>query len=175
MVNSKKNVTTDAPKWISLMLVGVAFIWGGTFIAGRYLAIDTPPLLSAFLRFLIASLVLYFFLPTKHNKCSLSAKNKLLIFLLGFTGIFCYNICFFYGFQFISASRGSLIVAINPAGIGLTSFIFLHERIGLTKWLGILLSLIGVVTIIISKDPAALTMGENTWKGDLLILGCVTS
>ena len=176
MLNPKKvQSTTSVPEWTALMLVGAAFIWGATFIAGRHLAVNTPPLLSAFLRFLIASLVMYFFLPTKPSQHSLSANHKLLIFLLGLIGIFFYNVCFFSSFQFISASRSSLIVAMSPAGIGLASFIFLNERIGITQWLGIVFSLVGVATIIISKDPTALAMGANTWKGDSFIMGCVAS
>jgi drug/metabolite transporter (DMT)-like permease len=174
MINFKnKKSMKESVLLTSLMLVGVAFIWGGTFIAGRHLSVNTPPLLSASIRFLIASVTLSFFLPNKQNKSLLNKNTKIRIFFLGLTGIFFYNICFFYGFQFISASRGSLIVALNPAGIGLVSFIFLHEQIRPIKWLGIMLSLIGVFIIVISKDPTALSMDVNTWKGDLFLLGCV--
>lgn len=45
-----------------LMMIAVALIWGGTFIAGRQLPLEIPPLVSAFFRFFIACIVLVFFL-----------------------------------------------------------------------------------------------------------------
>ena len=41
-----------------LKLAAVTMIWGGTFVAGRYLATDLEPLLAATLRFLLASVAL---------------------------------------------------------------------------------------------------------------------
>ena len=159
-----------------LMMIAVAFIWGGTFIAGRQLAVEVPPLLSAFFRFFIACIVLSFFSPPKRKHIQLiKEQHWKRIFLMGLAGVFFYNICFFYGFQFISASRGSLIVALNPAVIGLVSFLFFKEKIGFIRWLGIIISLIGVSIVILGKDPQALSMNVDAWKGDLLILGCVAS
>jgi len=63
--------------------------------------------------------------------------------LLGLCGIFFYNLCFFYGLHYINASRASLIVALNPAVIGLASWLLFKERLGRAKWLGIGLCLLG--------------------------------
>ena len=41
-----------------LKLLAVAFFWGGTFVAGRFLAGDAHPVSAAFFRFAIASLCL---------------------------------------------------------------------------------------------------------------------
>lgn len=43
-------------------LAAVTMIWGGTFVAGRYLASGLSPLLAASLRFLLASLALLGFM-----------------------------------------------------------------------------------------------------------------
>ena len=169
--NDKTNSLVPTPTTLSL--IGVAAIWGGTFIAGRQLADSSPPLLSAFLRFLIASIALALCLP--RQKIKLNGAQKRRIFLLGLFGIFSYNICFFYGLQYISASRASLIVSINPAVIALAAFLFMDEKLSLVKQLGIAACSIGAATIILSKDPAAIIASSATWKGDLLILGCVMS
>lgn len=169
--NDKKNSLVPTPTTLSL--IGVAAIWGGTFIAGRQLADSSPPLLSAFLRFLIASIVLALCLPRQRIKLNGAQKKR--IFLLGLFGIFFYNICFFYGLQYISASRASLIVSINPAVIALAAFLFMHEKLSLLKQIGIAACSIGAATIILSKDPTAIITSSTTWQGDLLILGCVIS
>jgi drug/metabolite transporter (DMT)-like permease len=169
--NDKQNTFLPTPTTLSL--IGVAAIWGGTFIAGRQLADSSPPLLSAFLRFLIASIALALCLP--HQKIKLNGAQKSRVFLLGLFGIFFYNICFFYGLQYVSASRASLIVSINPAVIALAACLFMHEKLSLLKQVGIAACSIGAATIILSKDPAAIITSSTTWQGDLLILGCVVS
>jgi drug/metabolite transporter (DMT)-like permease len=94
---------------------------------------------------------------------------------MGGTGILLYNFCFFYGFQYISASRGTLIVSLNPTVIGLIAYFFLKEKVSPIQWLGMGLSVIGICIIMINKDPNLLVTDENSWKGDLLLLGCVLS
>jgi drug/metabolite transporter (DMT)-like permease len=159
-----------------ITLTLVALIWGGTFIAGRQLAGHSPPLLSAFLRFLSASVVLGLYQWQHHSSLPrLSGPQIRRVLLLGLFGIFFYNICFFYGLQIITASRASLIVAMNPAMIALTTFIFIGEKPTPIKILGIVCCLIGACSIILSKDPTALVSGATTWQGDLLIFGCVIS
>jgi drug/metabolite transporter (DMT)-like permease len=165
------------PNITALALICVALIWGGTFIAGKSLSGTTPPLLSAFLRFFIASITLFAYMRWRRQPIHifLSRSQKLRILTLGLFGIFSYNICFFYGLHYISASRASLIVAINPAMIALSAFLFMRERLNVTKIIGISSCLLGAATIILSKDPAAILTNPDTWKGDCLILGCVAS
>ena len=93
--------------------------------------------------------------------------------LLGLCGIFFYNLCFFYGLHYINASRASLIVALNPAVIGLASWLLFKERLGRAKWLGIGLCLLGAAMVIVSRNPNLMQGARNAWVGDLLILGCV--
>jgi drug/metabolite transporter (DMT)-like permease len=169
----KYTKNTLIPPTTTLSLIGVAIIWGGTFIAGRQLADSSPPLLSAFLRFFIASIVLAFCLPPQQK--NLNVAQTIRVVFLGLFGIFLYNICFFYGLQHISASRASLIVSINPAVIALSAFLFMQEKLSPMKLAGIAACLIGASAIILSKDPSAIITNSTTWKGDLLILGCVIS
>ena len=97
-------------------LVMVSCIWGGTFVAGRYIAADIAPLLSACLRFVLASATLMAVLAMRRQLViGLTARQLFTVVALGFFGIFAYNIFFFYGLQHINASRASLIVALNPA------------------------------------------------------------
>jgi drug/metabolite transporter (DMT)-like permease len=161
---------------VYLQLIAVAIIWGGTFVAGRFLAADIAPLLLASLRFLIASLTLGAFLWfTDTPLVKPSIRQGLQLVFLAFFGIFLYNICFFYGLHYISASRASLIVALNPAAIALGSYALGKERLGVHSVLGILLCISGAGLVIISGNTSVLTGAANAWVGDGLILGCVLS
>ncbi|WP_337152938.1 MULTISPECIES: DMT family transporter [Pseudomonas] len=155
-------------------LATVTMIWGGTFVAGRYLAGGLSPLLAASLRFLLASLALLGFMAVARIplvRPSLRQFGQLA--LLGFFGIFFYNLCFFLGLEQVKASRASLIVALNPAVIALASWALFKERLGRRKLLGIALCLCGAALVICSRDPSALAAQAGSWQGDLLILGCV--
>lgn len=157
-----------------LKLAAVSMIWGGTFVAGRYLSGAIDPLLAASLRFLLASVALLLFMAFARIPLARPNLEQLgRLALLGFFGIFFYNLCFFYGLQYIGASRASLIVALNPAVIGLTSWLLFKERLGLGKALGIGLCLAGAAVVIINRDPLGLQGATNAWRGDLLIAGCV--
>ncbi|AKS09998.1 DMT family transporter [Pseudomonas trivialis] len=166
------NPTSDRLTY--LKLAAVSMIWGGTFVAARYLAGHIDPLLAASLRFILASLALLLFMAVARIRLARPTPRQLMqLALLGFFGIFFYNLCFFYGLEYINASRASLIVALNPAVIGLASWWLFKERLGASKVMGIALCLTGAAMVIVSRNPNALGGAESTWRGDLLIFGCV--
>lgn len=155
-------------------LAAVTMIWGGTFVAGRYLADHIDPLLAASLRFILASLALLLFMALARIRLVRPTGRQLRqLALLGFFGIFFYNLCFFYGLHYINASRASLIVALNPAVIGLASSLLFKEQLGRARIIGIALCLGGAATVIVSRNPQLLQGAPNHGLGDLLILGCV--
>jgi len=157
-----------------LKLATVTMIWGGTFVAGRYLAAGLDPLLAATVRFVLASLALLMFMGVARIRLVRPTMAQLVqLTVLGFFGIFFYNLCFFYGLHYINASRASLIVALNPAVIGLASWLLFKERLGQLKLLGIALCLGGAGLVIVSRNPQLLQGAANAWVGDLLIAGCV--
>ena len=163
---------SDRPVYYKL--AAVTMIWGGTFVAGRLLAGTLEPLLAACLRFLLASLALLLFMALARIapvRPSLKQFGQLAV--LGFFGIFFYNLCFFQGLESINASRASLIVALNPAVIALASWALFKERLNGAKLFGIALCLGGAGVVILSRDSEALAGGPGSWRGDLLIFGCV--
>jgi drug/metabolite transporter (DMT)-like permease len=166
-------MTTSCDRLTYLKLACVTMIWGATFVAGRYLAADVNPLLAATLRFVLASVALLVFMALARVRLVRpNLRQFLQLAVLGFFGIFFYNLCFFYGLHYINASRASLIVALNPAVIGLASWLVFKERLGAAKCLGVALCLGGAGAVIVSRNPQLLQAGDH-WLGDLLIFGCV--
>jgi len=77
--------TSDVP--VYLKLAAVTMIWGGTFVAGRFLADSLSPLLAASLRFLLASVaLLLFLLLARVPLVRPSPRQWLQLTLLGFSG-----------------------------------------------------------------------------------------
>ncbi|MGB8923547.1 MAG: DMT family transporter [Pseudomonas sp.] len=174
MRNVEQTHATVSDRPVYLTLAAVTMIWGGTFVAGRFLAGSLSPLFAASLRFLLASAALLGFLWLARIPLARPTPRQWLqLTLLGFFGIFFYNLCFFYGLHYINASRASLIVALNPAVIGLASWLLFKERLGRLKVVGIALCIAGASLVIVSRNPLLLASTPDAWIGDLLILGCV--
>ncbi|RON52348.1 EamA family transporter [Pseudomonas frederiksbergensis] len=176
MNSYEQSLTKPSDVPVYLKLAAVTMIWGGTFVAGRFLADSLSPLFAASLRFLLASLALLLFVAlARVTLVRPSLRQWLQLALLGFFGIFFYNLCFFYGLHYINASRASLIVALNPAVIGLASWLLFKERLGRTKVAGIAICIAGAGLVIVSRNPQLLAANADAWIGDLLIFGCVVS
>lgn len=170
-----KEVTTleswkDMQIKIYLLMLLVPFFWGGAFVAAEHLVMEVSPLVAASFRFLLAGLLLFIFAPMKGQFDFMTFKKRWRsITLMGLTGIFGYNMFFFYGLQTTSAINGSLIIATTPAFMTLGAVFLFKERWNKYIGLGIILSFIGV-TVVISKGQIATLMQLNFNKGDILFL-----
>ena len=89
---------------IYLKLVMVAFIWGGTFIAGKVAMAEMSAPVAALWRYIIATgtllVVLY---AVERSMPRLNSAQWISVVLLGATGVAAYNLCFMYGLQKVSA------------------------------------------------------------------------
>jgi drug/metabolite transporter (DMT)-like permease len=161
--------------WTYLKLLLTALFWGGTFIAGRLIADRVGPFSAAFLRFAVASCLL-FVLTVRHEGRlpRISGEQFIGLFFLGMTGVFAYNALFFKGLQLITAGRASLIIANNPVFIALFAALIFKDKLTWLKAAGILLSVTGALIVLSKGDLAVLLQGGVGW-GEILIFGCVAS
>jgi drug/metabolite transporter (DMT)-like permease len=158
-----------------LKLFAVAFFWGGTFVAGRFLAGNAHPVSASFFRFTIASLCLLLAIWKIEGRLpKLNFKQALAVTALGLTGVFAYNLFFFNGLTLIEASRASLIIALNPVAITLCSALIYRETLPLSRLIGIPLSVVGALVVITRGQPLQIFSG-GIGRGELLIFGCVLS
>jgi len=164
-----------APISTYLFLVMAALFWGGTFIAGRQLAPLLDPLPAAFLRFLLASVLLLGWVWYKQRRLTAITMRQLAaVSLLGLSGVFAYNLFFFAGLQTVEAGRASLIIAANPVVIALASHWLFRDHLGLARGLGVVVSVSGAMVVIGRGDIAALLDG-GMGTGEWYLLGCVFS
>lgn len=155
-------------------LILTAMFWGGTFVAGRSVSQHMGPFSIAFLRFAVASVLLLALTWRMEGKLPRIREwqTGLRVVLLGLTGILVYNVMFFKGLKIIEASRASLIIATCPAFITISSALFLKERIGGIRAVGIAISILGAL-IVISRGNVGEILGGGISRGELYILCCV--
>ena len=100
------------------------------------------------MRFFVVSVAFGFvFLIKKKSFSKLQKKDIIPIFLLGFIGVMVYHFGLNYGEQLISPGAASLIIATIPVFILILAIVFLKEKIGIIKLLGIIIALVGVIVI----------------------------
>lgn len=157
-------------------LLLAAFFWGGTFVAGRIGAAHAAPFTLAFLRFTVATAILFWHIRSREGALPhvTGGRNLFNVFLLGATGIFAYNALFFTALQTIPAGRAAVVVANNPIIIALGAALFLGEPLTGRKMAGIGISVSGALVAITRGDPAFFHAGGFTW-GDVALLGCLAS
>jgi drug/metabolite transporter (DMT)-like permease len=151
-------------KWDARTLAAIAatvFFWASAFAGIRVAVRDYTPEHLVLLRYLIASLVLAVYALA--TQMPLPRWRDLPgMMLIGIIGIAFYNVSLARGEMQVAAGVASMIVASAPIFVALLARLFLHERLRLWGWLGILLSFMGVAVIALASgdelalNPAAL-------------------
>ncbi len=137
---------------LDLLAAAAAFttlvLWASAFPGIRAgLRAYTPGHL-ALLRYLVASTVLL--------ACSVPARVRVparrdlpRLAFLGLAGIAAYNVALNFGEQTVPAGEASLLVNTVPIFTALFATVFLGERLKVLAWVGLALSLAGVILIVV--------------------------
>lgn len=158
----------------ALMILNTV-VWGGTFIAGRIMEPGANPIVTAFIRFLIATILLVLLcLATKQPLRLPGRKLIWLQILLGFIGIFFYTIMFHLGMQTVPAGKAAVIVTTSPIFISIMAAVFYKERMTPIKAIGIIMAVAGTV-IVLSRGNLAGLLGGGFSFGEGILLLCALS
>jgi drug/metabolite transporter (DMT)-like permease len=153
----------------ALLLTGLAgFLWGTSFPAIKIGLGYMDAYTFAFLRFLVASLVMLSVLLLTKN-FNFNFNKKRLILFLGVANGLAYLLQY-VGMVFTTASKASLFVNLSAVWVALLSPIVLKEHLGSKKTLGVMLSLLGVFFVTTNLNWASLSQG--VLMGDLLVVSC---
>lgn len=156
-------------------LVAVPAIWGGTFIAGRILALAVPAAVGAMLRYAVALVALLVAARWLEGGLPRLTRRQLLgTVLLGITGILAYNLFFLGALARLPASRTSLIIALNPVVTIAAASLLLGERMTARRWLGVAVALAGV-WIVVARGDVFGSVFQAVGVGELLMFGGVCS
>ena len=159
-----------------LMLIFCAFFWSGNFIVGKFATLyEVPPLTLNFFRWLIVWIILIpFTFRDIFNNIKVIKKNFYSLLLMSITSISVFNSVVYYSLNFTQVLNGALMISIIPVLIVFISFIFKTEKINFSQIFGLLLSIVGVLTIITRLDFIKL-INLDLNKGDLWLLVAMLS
>lgn len=144
--------------------------WGLNFHFGKLALKVISPNSISFYRFLFSAIGLMAIF-TMYEKWNLGFiwKNFKYFFILSIVGIFMYNNLFYVAMQYTTAVNASLIVAFNPVITTLIMFIAFRKTISKFQIIGMIISILGVFTII-SKWDYQIIKNLKFSFGDLLML-----
>ena len=135
-----------SPKTLLAIIITV-LSWSSSFVFIRLSLQDYSPGSLALFRYLIVSAVMLL-LYLRLEKRNMPTKSQAIqLFLLGFFGIGLYMIALNYGEVTESASITSFIIGLNPIVAMLWAYVFFGEQINYKRWLGVLISVIGLAVI----------------------------
>lgn len=167
----------QAGRWLInqpyLLLTLTSLFWGANVVVGRYVAGHVPPVMLAYLRWLGAGLIILpFALHHLRRDWPVIRRHMPQMLMLSFTGISCYNTMAYYGLQYTEALNGLLMQSAIPLFVALWTLALYRIRLTWVQFAGIVVSLVGVVTIVARGDIALLRQIRIN-PGDAWILGAL--
>ncbi|MEI7429979.1 MAG: DMT family transporter [Betaproteobacteria bacterium] len=153
-----------------LLLTLTTLFWSGNMVVGRAIRDDVPPLSLAFWRWAIAlALTLPLALPHLRSQWPLLKKGWRPVVALGLLGVGGYNTLAYIGLQYTAATNALLLNSFIPIATIALSWAFLKKHLHGIEWLGVLISLVGVTTIV-ARGELATIAGLTLNIGDLWML-----
>ncbi|MEE9441088.1 MAG: DMT family transporter [candidate division Zixibacteria bacterium] len=150
-------------------------IMGGTFIAARYVLLQTDPLAVAFFRYCISATILCSIairISKNGKSIPITSADKKKIIILGLVIIMLNQTLYLVGQKFTTAAHGGILFATTPVFVYLMAMRHLGEKWSLKKGLGILLTVAGAA-LIFGED--IIDFSDNILLGNIIILIAVVA
>ena len=166
-------------RWLNnqpyLLLSLTSLFWAGNIVLARYVAGHVPPLTLSCIRWIGVFLILLPFAWShlKRDWPALRASLPLMV-LLSATGFAFNNAVSYWAMQYTQALNALLIQSAGPLFVALWSLALFGTRLTRGQLAGIVISLVGVLTIILRGDLSALA-GIRLNKGDMMFAGSLLS
>ena len=159
-----------------LYLTLCTLFWSGNFIVGKVATLfEIPPLTLNFYRWFLAFLILCpFTLKGVIMNYEEIKKNFLVLVIMGFTSISVFNSVVYYSLNYTQVLNGVLMISTIPVFIIFFSGLFKTESIRIYQIIGVVISLLGVISIITKLD-LSLLLSLKLNKGDLWMLVAMIS
>lgn len=144
--------------------------WSGNWVVSRGVLDSIPPMTLALGRWLVAALVCTAFAWRQIVRDAPAIKRhwKRVLFL-AFWGTGLHNAMSYQGLQFTTATNGVILNSAIPVFIIVLNWLVYRERLTPLQAAGVLVSCLGVLTILTRADAAVL-LGLQFNPGDLIVI-----
>ena len=141
-----------------IYLLLASFLWGTSFIAGKFAYETLDPALVVLFRLIIAGVILFPITLRFIKENSKSDVDWKKIALLGFLTYPATFLLQFIGLQYTSASSAATMIGIEPLMVILVGQLFFKEKASLTIWLLGIIAFIGVFLLVGLSDSEEISL-----------------
>lgn len=151
-----------APVWLKAAPVLFLLLWSGGFGFAKIGLEHAPPMTFLALRYWFAILVLLVVLVVVRPPVPRRAADWGHLAAVGVLVQGLYFGLSYFGFWFgLSAGTMALIVSLQPILVGLLAPQFVAERVGVARWAGLILGLLGAAMVIVARSEIEVTSGRG--------------
>lgn len=159
---------TFANPYVLLSLT--ALFWSGNMVVGRGITDLVPPITLAFWRWSLAlTLILPFALPHLRAQWPALRAAWRPVLVLGILSVGAYNTFAYIALQYTTATNATMLNSFIPVATIALAFVLLGKRLSALEGLGVVVSLLGVFTIV-GKGSIDTFLGLSLNRGDLWML-----
>jgi len=158
------------------MLVCATLFWAGNFMIGKFASLtNIPPMSLVFFRWMVVWFILLPFTLKEIVKYKSVILNNLpLLFFLALTSVGLFNSFTYLALVHTQVINASLFNTAIPGMIILLCFVFKIEKTNKFQIFGLILSVLGILSIITKLDLSILFSLDFN-KGDLVMIGGVVT
>jgi len=153
-----------------LFLSLTALFWAGNFVLGRSMHLVVSPIVMAEMRWLLALLIIFpFLLPKLKKNKAIILQHWPILTLLSILSVACFNTFIYLGLTITTATNATILQSVIPIAILILSAFWLKEAVSKQQWLGVFISLSGVLILITKGDISSL-LDYSINQGDIYVL-----
>ncbi|MEC1522847.1 DMT family transporter [Neobacillus niacini] len=141
-------------------LMAISF-WGVSFVSTKAVLGKLDPYSLLVIRFGIGALFLLLLLLLQRNRLKVSIKYLPHLIVLGILGVFIHQILQATALLTINASAAGWLISFSPVFTVILSILFLHEKLSLTKVVGMVMAITGVLIISSSRSGQSFQLAMN--------------
>ena len=153
-----------------LAALAAVVLWGLSFVATKRALLELSPLTLIFIRFALGALVLHLILWLRRKPVGAPRAELPALALMGFIGVFVHQMLQVYGLSLTTAVRTGWLVGLIPIWSAILGAVFLGERFGGRRILGLAAGVAGAILVITRGEVAWGAFALPARRGDLLIL-----
>jgi drug/metabolite transporter (DMT)-like permease len=137
--------------------MGTALLWTLSALAWTSAGRQIGALAVSFNRLVIALLFLMAYYKISFGlwlPSDVGIKTWTILLISGFFGFFLADLCIFKAFLIIGPRLTLLLQSITPPAVAIMAKFYLHESLGLKNWLGMAVTLAGVVWVVLEQSES---------------------
>jgi drug/metabolite transporter (DMT)-like permease len=148
-------------------LISITF-WGVSFVSAKAVLGKLDPYSLLVFRFGIGVLFLLFLILMQRHRLFISFRFFPHLLILGTLGVFIHQVLQATALLTINASSAGWLISLSPVFTVVLSILFLHEKMSITRAIGMSLAIVGVLLVTTTRSGQSLHFALNL--GFLLML-----